>query len=155
MVATKAKKRETDPTYGTTTGYTNEYRVEHGMKPLTGKPKGSKEKESTRKKKSETGKTMLMIQDLHGKYYRVKREVGLKMITTGEYQMGGTGRPSKGHSEESRKKLSEIAKNRPKHHCDVCGRDIIVNKWNEHLQSQKHAFQLSKQNQSSDANFLK
>jgi hypothetical protein len=148
-----SKLRKDNPDWGTTTGYTNEYRAEHGMKTIPGKPRGSKEKESTRKKKSEARKGKSTYKNKEGDCIVCAKDD--PRVLSGEYWSVHRGSKYQPHTEEARKKMSEIAKNRPKHHCDVCGRDIIVNKWNEHLQSQRHAFQLSKQNQSSDAKDLK
>jgi hypothetical protein len=105
MVATKAKKREIDPTYGTTTGYTNEYRVEHGMKTIPGKPKGSKEKESTRKKKSETRRGKCTYKNKEGNC--IICSPNDPRVLSGEYWAVNRGYKRSPMTEETKLKIGE------------------------------------------------
>lgn len=123
-----------------TKGMTNEYRVEHGMKLIIGKPKGAKDTEQSKKNKSEANRDMLNVRNkVTGKCERVNRSVGMSMVESGEYQHFMTGRV-KPHSETTKAKLALAAQNRPTHHCAKCNRDIRGNmNWDRHLRSPGHA----------------
>jgi hypothetical protein len=132
-----SKLRKDNPNWGTTAGYNNEYRAEHGMKPLTGKPKGAKDKESSRKKKSDVRKGKFTYKNKDGDCIVCAKDD--PRVLSGEYWSVTKGCYRPPHTEETRKNMSEIAKNRPKHHCDVCGRTIQGNmNWDRHLASAIH-----------------
>jgi hypothetical protein len=101
-----------------TVGYTNEFRLQHGMKLIKGKPKGAKHSEEAKKARSDRLKGKPVHQNLK---------------FTGEYK----------HSDEIKNRLSEIANNRPVYYCADCCRNIKGNmNWDRHLLSQKHRSQL-------------
>lgn len=122
-----------------TKGWTNEYRADVGMKLIPGKPKGAKDTEQSRKNKSESSKNYLIIKHLKtGKHERVLRDLGIAMIATGEYGHFMQGHTNK-HDEETKLKLSQIAKNRPKFYCKQCDCTIQgAPNWDRHLKSAKH-----------------
>jgi hypothetical protein len=102
-----------------TVGYTNEYRLQHGMKILTGKPKGTKHSEKAKKERSDK---------LKGKpvHPNLKYEGGYK------------------HSTETLLRLSKIAFERTTYYCDDCHKSIKGKmNWDRHLLSKKHRSQLS------------
>jgi hypothetical protein len=121
-------------------GKTNADFISLGKKIIPGKPKGSKEKESTKKKKSDSQKKKVNIRNLTtGEYMRVDKEVGYEMIKNGEWGLSNAGRKMPPHTEDTKKKFSEIAKNRPIHYCEVCDRSIQGNmNWDRHLTSVGH-----------------
>lgn len=127
-----------------TLGYTNEYRAKNGLKLIPGKPKGSKEKESTKKMKSATRKGKVAAEDVFGNCFLVDKN-DLRLLS-GELincsAKAGIKNKGKKQSEATRAKARETAANRTVHHCDVCNRDIKGNmNWDRHLNSNKHLSQ--------------
>lgn len=102
-----------------TLGYTNEYRAQHGMKILTGKPKGAKHSVEARRARSER----LKGKPVHSNF---KRPVGIR------------------HSESAKEKFRLLAANRPTFHCATCGTQIKGKmNWDRHLASARHRSQLT------------
>lgn len=97
-----------------TLGYTNEYRSKNGLKLIPGKPKGSKEKESTKKMKSATRKGKVAAEDVFGNCFLVDKN-DLRLLSgelTNCSAKGGKKNKGKAHTPETRKHLSEVCKGR-------------------------------------------
>jgi len=131
----------------------------HGQAGVGHKPKGCKEKDSTRQKKSATAKQMLTVRRIvDGQYFRVSREKGLEMVSSGEYCHLMKGRKKAPQKEEVKQAHSERMKGsipwnkgkvgvqlskykgvpRPKCSCVVCHKEVDIgnlHKYHKHNQS--------------------
>jgi hypothetical protein len=124
-----------------TKGYTNEFRLKNGYKIIPGKPKGSKEKEETKIKKSiaKTGKVTVRDND---------NNCFLVSCDDSRYLSGELICVTKGvkwsMSDEGKKNISLASKNREIFICECCQRDIKGRmNWDRHLKSNKHLSQIS------------
>lgn len=123
-----------------TKGYTNEFRQKNGYKLIPGKPKGSKEKEETRIKKSISKTGKVTVRDKEGNCFRVSYK-------DERYLKGELISVNKGvkweMSDEGKKNISLACKNRKSFHCDSCNKTITGKmNWDRHLTSQKHLSQI-------------
>jgi hypothetical protein len=119
-----------------TKGYTNEFRLKNGYKIIPGKPKGTKEKEETRIKKSISKTGKVTVRDNTGNCYRISCD-------DEQYLSGKLTPVNKGvkweMSEEGKKNISLACKNRQTFHCGTCDRKITGKmNWDRHLKSNKH-----------------
>jgi hypothetical protein len=122
-----------------TKGYTNEFRLKNGYKLIPGKPKGSKEKEETKIKKSisKTGKVTVL--DLQGNCFSVSCDD--ERYLRGDLTPVNRGVKWK-MSDEGKKNISLSCKNREIFYCGECDRNITGKmNWNRHILSNKHLFQ--------------
>jgi len=121
-----------------TKGYTNEYRKENGLKIISGKPKGVKEKQETKNKKSLARIGKVTVKDLSGNCFLVK--VDDERLKSGELVIvSKNSRKGKKHNSETINRLKEIAKCREVFTCSACDRSISGKmNWNRHLTSAKH-----------------
>jgi len=122
-----------------TKGYTNEFRLKNGYKLIPGKPKGSKEKEETRIKKSISKTGKVTVFDNQGNCFRVSCD-------DERYLNGDLIAVNKGvkwkMSEEGKKNISLACKNRETFYCISCNRNITGKmNWDRHLKSNKHLSQ--------------
>ena len=118
-------------------GYTNEYRKANGLKLLPGKPRGCKEKQSTKDKKSKARQGKHAVRDKEGNCLIVSSND--PRFLSGELVSVMTGVPKPKMTAEQRKRLSEVARNRPVHYCKCCDRNIKGNmNWDRHLLSNIH-----------------
>jgi hypothetical protein len=128
-----------------TRGYTNEFRKQKGMKIISGKKRGSKEKYSTKIKKSETRKGKTTVRDKNGNCFLA--ECNDTRFKTGEIVSVMVGvRLGHKHSKETVNRLSEIAKKRPTWYCGSC--DTLIKgkmNWSRHLYSKKHQSSASRE----------
>lgn len=123
-----------------TKGYTNEFRQKNGYKLISGKPKGSKEKEETRIKKSISKTRKVTVRDKEGNCFRVSCDD--ERYLKGELISVNKGVKWK-MSDEGKKNISLACKKRKSFHCNSCNK-IITGKmnWDRHLTSQKHLSQI-------------
>jgi hypothetical protein len=122
-----------------TKGYTNEYRLQNGYKLIPGKPKGAKEKEETRIKKSLSKTGKVTVKDNNGNSFRIS-------CNDERYLSGKLTPVNKGvkwkMSEEGKKNISLACKNRQTFYCETCDRKITGKmNWDRHLKSNKHLSQ--------------
>jgi len=134
-----------------TLGLTNEKRKELGYSLITGKPKGSKECEETKRKKSETRKGKTTVKDKDGNCFLV--ECNDERFKSGEFVSVYKGiNIGRKHSDETRNKLSlsRIGKEpwnkgkkglqtckykdipRPKLCCIICKKEVDVGNLGRH-----------------------
>jgi hypothetical protein len=123
-----------------TKGYTNEFRMKNGYKLIPGKPKGSKEKQETRLKKSISKTGKVTVFDKNSNTFNVS-------CTDEKYLSGEYTPVNKGvkwtMSEEGKKNISLSCKNREIFYCVVCDRNIKGKmNWNRHIDSTKHLSQV-------------
>jgi len=133
-----------------TPGYTNEYREQNGFKTIPGKPLGSKEKEETKQKKSNSRKGKTTVRDKEGNCFLV--DVNDPKFISGEYisVMTGVGigrkftekqkqNMRKPRTQEQKQNIKEATLLRPIFYCECCDKSIKgVPQWNSHLSSIKH-----------------
>jgi hypothetical protein len=122
-----------------TKGYTNEFRLKNGYKLIPGKPKGSKEKEETRIKKSVSKTGKVTVFDGQGNSFSVS-------CNDERYLRGDLIPVNKGvkwkMSDEGKKNISFACKNREVFYCEKCDRNITGKmNWDRHLKSNKHLSQ--------------
>lgn len=135
------------PDAKTVAGYTNEYRLENGFKPIPGKPKGSIESDSTKKKKSETRKGKVTVIDTQGNCFLVdKNDIRIKTGELINCCAKGASIKNRGKtaSDSTKNKIRFAALNRTIYHCSSCNRNIKgKSNWDRHLKSLKHLSQIA------------
>jgi len=142
----------------TLSGYTNEYRKANGFKLIPGKPKGSKESDSVRKKKSDTRKGKVTAEDHDGRRFLIDKND--PRLLTGELincnAKSGSKNKGRKHSIEAKQLMSDFRKGKapwnkgkrglqsnptkgqpkPKSCCIVCRKEVDqlnLGKYHKHL----------------------
>lgn len=130
------------PDWGTVKGYTNDYRKQNGLNIIIGKPKGSKDCQETKTKKSNARKGKLTVRDEEGNCFLVNTDDERYLSGKLKSVMLGVALGNK-HSDETKCKLKMLAQNRPVFFCEICNRKIKGKmNWDRHLLSKKHLSQL-------------
>ena len=123
-----------------TKGYTNEYRLKNGFKLITGKPRGIKEKQETRDKKSQARKGKCTVKDLDGNCFLLScDDERIKLKTVLSVMKGvRTGIPLKCEIKRkisiSRKGIAPVNKGTKSNRCCcvVCGKEVDIGNLGRH-----------------------